>query len=68
VIRSLLTDGRSRNEVAHILEGFREEHPLPDEADDILLDQMAILDGLASSTAMRALLPPPCEAPHLARS
>lgn len=68
VIRSLLTQGRTRVEVADLLERFREKNDLSDEVDDIVLDQLAILDGLASSTAIRALLPPPCVAPHLSRS
>ena len=68
VVSSLLTQGRTRVEVADTLETYREEHELPDESDDLVLDVMAILVGLASSTAIRSLLPPPCVAPHLSRA
>jgi hypothetical protein len=66
VARSLLAQGYSRKELADALEDYREH--LPEKAhredDDRILDIIAVLDGWASDTAVRNILPPPCVAPQ----
>lgn len=67
LIRSLLEEGFSRRDLLHALEAFRLQHELPGlwpDADELVLDMMAVLDGWASSTAVRNLMPPPCKAPR----
>jgi hypothetical protein len=69
VVYSFLREGHRRAELVDALEGFRErlEAEGRDEDDDRVLDIMAVLDGWASETAVRGLMPPPCEAPQAVR-
>jgi hypothetical protein len=66
VVRSLLSQGHSRLELVQALEGYRGQLASEgrDDDDELVLDIMAVLGGWASSTAVRNLLPPPCEAPQ----
>lgn len=73
VVRALLAEGYSRAELVAALERYRTEPPAElssrrrDQGDELVLDVMAVLDGWASTIAVRNLLPPPCEAPHASR-
>jgi hypothetical protein len=67
-VHDLLAEGHGRKELVTALEDFRAEElgfgtRRPDD-DELVLDIMAVLDGWASETAVRNLLPPPCVAPH----
>jgi hypothetical protein len=69
LVRSLLTEGHRRRELVDALETYRASlvREGRDEDDEAVLDIMAVLDGWASETAVRNLLPPPCVAPHASR-
>jgi hypothetical protein len=67
-VRELLTEGYSRLELVHLLEEYRgvleEQGRDAGPEDDLVIDMIAVLAGFASSSAVRNLIPPPCEAPH----
>jgi hypothetical protein len=64
VVRAMIEEGHRRAEVVQALEDYRERIHPDEDADELLLDVMAVLGGWASTTAVRNLLPPPCVAPH----
>jgi len=64
LVTSLLSEGYSRRQLSGELENFRTERQPDEDADDAIVDVIAVLDGWASDTAVRRLLPPPCVAPR----
>lgn len=64
VVRSFLVAGRTRSDVANLLETARGRITDDQEdEDEMLLDLIAVLVGMASHTAQRNLIPPPCKLP-----
>lgn len=66
VVHSLLRAGHRRREIGDALEEYRKRLIAQGRQgdDELVLDILAVLDGHASATAVRRLLPPPCVAPQ----